>query len=61
MFQEVLEIVFNQLENKNFKVYGFSRNTNNNIISEQYLKNLSYEFMKQNLKIKYLSIPWVSS
>ena len=44
--------IYNQLENKNFKVYGFSRNTNNNVISEQYLKELSYEFMKQNLKIK---------
>ena len=44
--------IYSQLENKNFKVYGFCRNTNNNIISEQYLKNLSYEFMKQNLKIK---------
>ena len=44
--------IYNQLENKNFKVYGFSRNTNNNVISEQYLKELSYEFIKQNLKIK---------
>ena len=44
--------IYRQLEDKNFKVYGFSRSTNNNVISEQYLKELSYEFMKKNLKIK---------
>ena len=44
--------IFSQLESKNFKVYGFSRTINNNVINEQYLKELSYKFIKQNIKIK---------
>ena len=46
--------IYNQLKRRNFKVYGFSRATdpNNNIISEKYLKDLSYKFIEQNIKIK---------
>ena len=44
--------IFSQLESKNFKVYGFSRTSNKNVITEQYLKELSSKFMKQNIKIK---------
>ena len=42
------------MKRRNFKVYGFSRATdpNNNIISEKYLKDLSYKFIEQNIKIK---------
>tara|TARA_B100000886_G_C20345816_1_gene458648 strand:- start:181 stop:870 length:690 start_codon:yes stop_codon:yes gene_type:complete len=46
--------IYNQLKRKNFKVYGFSRETDpdNDIISEQYLKALSLKFIKHNIKIK---------
>ena len=42
--------IYNQLKRKNFKVYGFSRETDpdNDIISEQYLEALSLKFIKQN-------------
>ena len=46
--------IYRHLKRKKFKVYGFSRATdpNNNIISEKYLKDLSYKFIEQNIKIK---------
>ena len=46
--------IYSLLKRKGFEVYGFSRTTeqNNNIISEEYLKELSSKFIKQNLKIK---------
>ena len=46
--------IYNQLKRKKLKVYGFSRTTesNNNIISEKYLKDLSLKFIEQNIKIK---------
>ena len=46
--------IYNDLKKKNFEVYGFSRTTesNNNIISEKYLKALSLKFIEQNIKIK---------
>ena len=46
--------IYSNLKRKKFEVYGFSRTTdpNNNIISEKYLKDLSYKFKKQNIKIK---------
>ena len=46
--------IYNQLKRKKLKVYGFSRTTesNNSIISEKYLKDLSLKFIEQNIKIK---------
>ena len=46
--------IYNDLKKKNFEVYGVSRTTesNNNIISEKYLKALSLKFIEQNIKIK---------
>ena len=46
--------IYNNLKRKKFEVYGFSRKTesNNNIISEKYLKALSLKFIEQNIKIK---------
>ena len=43
-----------QLQNKNFKVYDFSRNNNPtvDILNENYLKDISNTFIKQNIKIK---------
>ena len=43
-----------QLKRKNFKVYGVSRKTepNSDILSEKYLKVLSYKFIEQKIKIK---------
>ena len=45
--------IYNNLKRKKFEVYGFSRTTdpNNNIISENYLKDLSNKFKEQNIKI----------
>ena len=39
--------IFSQLKKKNYKVYGVSRTNepDNNIISEKYLKALSYKFI----------------
>ena len=47
--------IYNNLKRKKFEVYGFSRKTesNNNIISEKYLKALSLKFIEQNIKIKF--------
>ena len=46
--------IYNHLKKKNLKVYGVSRKTepNSNIISEEYLKDLSLMFIKQKIKIK---------
>ena len=43
-----------QLQNKNFKVYEFSRNNNPtiDILNENYLKDISNTFIKKNIKIK---------
>ena len=43
-----------QLQNKNFKVYDFSRNNNPtiDILNENYLKDISNTFIKKNIKIK---------
>ena len=45
--------IYSNLKRKKFEVYGFSRTTdpNNNIISENYLKDLSNKFKEQNIKI----------
>ena len=46
--------IYSLLKRKDFKVYGFSRTTdqNSNIISEKYLKDLSHKFIEQNIKVK---------
>ncbi len=46
--------IYNQLKRKGYKVYGVSRSSesNSDIISEQYLKDLSQKLLKQNIKIK---------
>ena len=45
--------IYSNLKRRNFKVYGISRtNEHDNIISEKYLKDLSFKFMEQNIKIK---------
>ena len=46
--------IYSHLKRKKFHVYGFSRTKeqNNNIISEKYLKDLSLKFIEQNIKIK---------
>ena len=46
--------IYSHLKRKKFYVYGFSRTKeqNNNIISEKYLKDLSLKFIEQNIKIK---------
>ena len=43
-----------QLQNKNFNVYGFSRNTDPSldILNENYLKNIANTFIEKNMKIK---------
>ena len=43
-----------QLQNKNFKVYEFSRNSNPklDILSEKYLKDVANTFIEKNIKIK---------
>ncbi len=45
--------IYSLLKRKDFKVYGFSRTTNqnSNIISEKYLKDLSHKFIEKNIKI----------
>ncbi len=46
--------IYSQLENKNYKVFGFSRNKNpkSDILNEQYLKDLANTFIEKNIKIK---------
>ena len=46
--------IYSLLKRKDFKVYGFSRTTDqkSNIISEKYLKDLSHKFIEQNIKVK---------
>ena len=43
-----------QLQSKNFKVYGFSRNDNPtlDILNEHYLKDIANTFINQNIRIK---------
>ena len=45
--------LYHNLKKKNFRVYGFSRKTDpkNDILSEDYLKSLSYKFIEQKIKI----------
>ena len=45
-----------QLQNKNFKVYDFSRNNNPtvDILNENYLKDISNTFIKKISKLNYL-------
>ena len=47
--------IYSNLKRKNFKVYGLSRTNNSNnkdIMSENYLRDLSHKFIEQNIKIK---------
>ena len=46
--------IYTQLQNKNYKVYGFSRNNNLklDILNEKYLKGLANTFVEKNIKIK---------
>ncbi|MAH89407.1 MAG: C-factor [Pelagibacterales bacterium] len=46
--------IYHQLQNKNFKVYGYSRSNSaeSNILTEKYIKKIADFFIKKNMKIK---------